>query len=404
MKVTVIGQGYVGLPLALNAAKSGFNVIGFDSNRMLVTSLNKNESHIEDVSDNDIREVIENNKYMASFDPDDIKGSDIVIIAVPTPLNADREPDLNYIISACEVIGRFLNLPALIISESTSYPGTLRNIIKPMIEKNSISEMKHEYAISPERIDPGNSIWKVTNTPRLYSGLTSQAASKVYDFYNKFCENLVEVSTPEVAEAAKLFENTFRQVNIALVNEFSLILSAMQIPVLETINAAATKPYGFMKFVPGIGVGGHCIPVDPSYLAFSARNAGIVPEFIELANKTNMEMPESILDKITKSYGSSFKGKKVLVCGLSYKSNISDTRESPTEILIEALEKRGAEVICYDPLVKNWSGEISKSIEVDNYDLTIVAVLHSVMDVNEILQSSPFVFDCTGKILEAHHL
>lgn len=404
MRIAIIGQGYVGLPLAMAATEAGHKVIGFDKNADLVENLNSGISHIEDVLHSTLKGQIKAKLYSASSNPSDLIGSEIVVIAVPTPLNADREPDLSFVISAANTIGVNLTSPALIINESTSHPGTLRNVIAVEVAKSSNSRIEHFFAVSPERVDPGNKTWNVKKTPRILAGLTPKATELARNFYSSFCEQLVEVSTPEVAETAKLFENTFRQVNIALVNELALITRAIGISVNEVIEAAATKPYGFMKFNPGIGVGGHCIPVDPSYLAFTAKEAGIEPRFIQLANEVNLEMPKEITHRIKKENGDSLKGKKVLVCGLSYKPNVADTRESPTAILIEELEKEGAIISWHDPLVSSWQGTNSVELSDETYDVTIVAVLHDLMDKVKIASASKYLFDCTGKMPGGHKL
>ena len=397
MKVAIIGQGYVGLPLAIAATKAGHEVIGFDLNSELVTTLNSGKSHVEDISNSELQLALKSKLYFASSNPINIASSQIIIIAVPTPLGPKRNPDLSYVISASQIIGANLISPALIINESTSHPGTLREIIAKEVSKSSIGGIQHLFAVSPERVDPGNKMWNVKSTPRIFAGLTPEAAGLTRKFYSSFCEELVEVSTPEVAETAKLFENTFRQVNIALVNELALITRAIGISVNEVIEAASSKPYGFMKFSPGIGVGGHCIPVDPSYLAFSARKVGVEPRFIELANEVNLEMPREIVSRITKENSASLKSKKILVCGLSYKPNVADIRESPSAILIEELEKEGAIVSWHDPLVKSWKKSNSVDLVDNSFDITVVAMLHDSMDESKILKSANYVFDCTGK-------
>lgn len=399
MKVAVVGQGYVGLPLAIAAAKSGFEVVGFDLNESLVIKLNNGESHIEDIADLELQDLISRKVYSATNDPSDLSECEIAIIAVPTPLDSARLPDLSFVKAAAKLLGKSLSKPALIINESTSYPGTLRNIIAPIVEANALAGLKHEFAISPERVDPGNQKWNLGNTPRLYAGLTPTASKSTRVFYENFCDNLIEVSSPEVAESAKLFENTFRQVNIALVNEFALILGALDIPVYEVLDAASSKPYGFMKFTPGIGVGGHCIPVDPSYLAYVAREAGVEPRFINLANQVNLEMPKAIVKTISADFGNNLIGKKVLICGVAYKSDISDTRESPSEILFNELKASGADVSWYDPNVHYWQDQESKDILNSTFDISIVAVLHSNMDVKSIQKSASYLFDCTGKLI-----
>ena len=401
MRVSIIGQGYVGLTISAFAAKH-HQVIGFDLNSSIVAQLGKGISHIEGVDSKDIKDAIYAGKYKATSDASDIAGSDIVVIAVPTPLNANRKPDLSYIDSACKVIGENLTGPALIINESTSYPGTLRDYIKPAIEKYSKQKFEHQYAISPERVDPGRADYNQKNTPRLYAGLTPEATKRTQEFYTTFCDNLVEVSSPEVAEAAKLFENTFRQVNIALVNELAQISHALGIDVRETLDAAGTKPYGFMKFSPSAGVGGHCIPVDPSYLADVAEKAGVTATFIQRANEVNLDMPKYIAGRVEKDNGGSLKGKKVLVVGVAYKPNVADTRETPAELLINALENLGAVVSWSDPVVGSWQGKDSAGL--GGADIAGVVTKHDVVSVAEILKSAPYVFDTTGKVLGARSL
>ncbi len=404
IKVAVIGQGYVGLPIAINAAAAGYEVIGFDLNLEIVNNLNTGKSHISDISDSELRKFLESKKYRASSDSKDLDDVEIAVIAVPTPLSKDRKPDLSFVESASGILGKTLKNPGLIINESTSYPGTLRNFIAPIVQSFASTGISHEFAISPERVDPGNENWSIKNTARLFAGLTPSATKKTRAFYEKFCDNLIEVSSPEVAETAKLFENTFRQVNIALVNELALVTRDLGISVHETIDAAASKPYGFMKFTPGLGVGGHCIPVDPTYLSYVAEQAGRQANFINLANKVNLEMPAEIVKRVKKENGGSLKGKEVLVCGVSYKPDISDVRETPSEILFEELNKEGAVVNWHDPLVASWRGSKSVELNIKKYAVTIVAMLHSVMNKELILNSSDYVLDCTGKLEGAKKL
>jgi UDP-N-acetyl-D-glucosamine dehydrogenase len=401
VKVLLIGQGYVGLTISAFAAKH-HQVVGFDLNPTIVAQLNKGISHIEGVASEDIKQAIYAGNYKATTDAGEIAGSNIVVIAVPTPLDADRKPDLTYIDSACKLIAKNLTGPALIINESTSYPGTIRKYIKPAIEKYSNQKFEHLYAISPERVDPGRQDFNQKNTPRLYAGLTPEATSRTREFYSTFCDNLVEVSSPEVAEAAKLFENTFRQVNIALVNELAQISHALGIDVRETLDAAGTKPYGFMKFSPSAGVGGHCIPVDPSYLADVAENAGVEATFIKRANEVNLDMPKYIAGRIAKDNGRSLKGKKVLVVGVAYKPNVADTRETPAELLIDALTDLGAVVTWNDPVVGTWHG--SESSPLAGADIAVVVTKHDAVDSKDILKSAPYVFDTTGKVKGAVQL
>ena len=401
MKIAIIGQGYVGLTIAAFASKD-HQVIGFDKSAETVARLNKGISHIEGVDSSDLKTAISSGNYLATTEAADISDAEIVVIAVPTPLTADRKPDLSFIDSACKTIGQALKRRGLIINESTSFPGTLRDYIKPLVEKYSDNKFEHLYAISPERVDPGRTDWNQKNTPRLYAGLTKEASDQTRKFYSTFCDNLIEVSSPEVAEAAKLFENTFRQVNIALVNEFAEISHALGISVHETLDAANTKPYGFMKFNPSAGVGGHCIPVDPSYLAYAAAAKGIPATFIERANEVNLEMPKYVVARVLADNGGSLKGKKVQVVGVSYKPNVADVRETPAELVIEELKRVGADVTWHDELVGSWKGESSTLL--GGAEVAIVVTLHDVVDKKEVLESAPYVFDATGKISGARGL
>jgi UDP-N-acetyl-D-glucosamine dehydrogenase len=290
----------------------------------------------------------------------------------------------------------------LVINESTSFPGTLRSYIKPAIEKYSKFSVEHLYAISPERVDPGRGDYNQKNTPRLYAGLTPEASEKTRSFYSKFCDQLVEVSSPEVAEAAKLFENTFRQVNIALVNEFAQIAHSLGISVYETLDAANTKPYGFMKFTPSAGVGGHCIPVDPTYLAAVAEEHGAPATFIRRANEVNLEMSKYVVDRVQADNGGSLQGKSVLVVGVAYKPNVADVRETAAELVIEHLRNRGAVVSWHDDVVETWNGEMSSPLS--GADIALVITKHDDVKERDILASAPYVFDTTGKVFGAKGL
>lgn len=400
-KVAIIGQGYVGLTISAFASNS-FEVTGFDSNEKIVNQLNSGISHIEGVSSGVILKAIASGRYKATSAGSDIAGSDVVIIAVPTPLTKDRKPDLSYIEAACKTIAANVAGPTLIINESTSFPGTIRDFIKPLIEKLSNVEYGHLYAISPERVDPGRIDWDQKNTPRLYAGLSAAASKRTREFYSTFCDNLIEVSSPEVAEAAKLFENTFRQVNIALVNEFAQISHALGISVHETLDAANSKPYGFMKFNPSAGVGGHCIPVDPSYLAYVAARKGVPATFIERANEVNLEMPKYIVNRVAADNGGSLKDKRIQVIGVAYKPNVADVRETPAELVINELKAQGALVNWHDPVVKTWHGVDSSPL--GGSDIAIVVTLHDLIDHALALKSAPYVFDTTGKLAGARGL
>jgi UDP-N-acetyl-D-glucosamine dehydrogenase len=395
MKIAVIGQGYVGLTISAFAGEF-FDVVGFDNNQKIVDQLNSGVSHIEGVESSVLQKLIKAGRYQATTAGSDIADVDLVVIAVPTPLSKERKPDLTYIDAACKTIGENVKKPLLVINESTSFPGTLRNYIKPAIEKYSTSVIEHLYAISPERVDPGRGDYNQKNTPRLYAGLTPEASEKTREFYSRFCDELVEVSSPEVAEAAKLFENTFRQVNIALVNEFAQITNALGISVYETLDAANTKPYGFMKFTPSAGVGGHCIPVDPTYLAAVAEEHGAPATFIRRANDVNLEMSKYVVDRVAADNGGSLQGKSVLVVGVAYKPNVADVRETAADLVIEHLRDRGAVVSWHDDVVGSWRGESSAPLA--GADITIVVTKHDSVVEKAIMASAPYVFDTTGKI------
>jgi UDP-N-acetyl-D-glucosamine dehydrogenase len=391
MRVGIIGQGYVGLTIAVGAAGAGHSVVGFDVNNHLVTALNAGTSHIEGMRGNVLSALVANGAYKASTDAAVLDGCDVIVIAVPTPLDNARNPDLSFVHAAADLIAINVKSPSLIINESTSYPGTLRKEIA-----SRISTMQHLYASSPERVDPGNAEWGTKNTPRLIGGLTPAAVAKAYEFYASFCDIIIEVSSPEVAEAAKIFENTFRQVNIALVNEFAQITNALGISSREVIEAAATKPYGFMPFNPGPGVGGHCIPVDPSYLAHVANQVGVPATFIKRANEVNLAMPAYVVKRVIEGFGGSIAGKSVIVVGVSYKANVADTRETPAASVIDVLREHGASVAWHDDLVGSWRGE--SSVPMAAHEIAVVVTRHDGVSDTSI-QGSGYVFDCTGTVL-----
>ena len=382
-KVGIIGQGYVGSALSWAAAKAGHTVIGFDVNQILVKDLNKKK--------------IEN--YIATSDPRELRNCSVLIIAVPTPLTRNKLPDLSYIEDAIKMISENIDSPLLIINESTSYPGTLRNLIARKIFE--LSGVNHFYAASPERVDPGNTKWDMSNTPRLVAGLSSEGTKQAVSFYSTFCNNVISVSSAEVAETAKLFENTFRQVNIALVNELAQICHSLEIDSREVIKSAGTKPFGFMEFSPGAGVGGHCIPIDPLYLSYAAAQNGVEAKFIKLADQINRSMPQYVLERVLKDFKGDLKFKKVVVIGLAYKPNISDTRESAAIDVIELLRSERVNVIWHDDFVLNWNGE--KSTNLNGFDVAIVVTRHSNLDLNSLSKIS-YIFDCTGSIQSAHQI
>ncbi len=380
----------MGLTIAAGAAGDGHTVVGFDVNVGLVAQLNAGRSHIEGVGDSDLAGFIAAGTYLAASDPSVLDGCEVIVIAVPTPLDADRNPDLSYVHAASDLISQHVKSPALIVNESTSYPGTLRKEIAARI-----TGVDHLFASSPERVDPGNNQWGTKNTPRLIGGLTPAAVAKAKEFYGSFCDSIIEVSSPEVAEAAKIFENTFRQVNIALVNEFAQIADALGISGREVLDAAATKPYGFMPFNPGPGVGGHCIPVDPSYLAHVANEVGVPATFIKRANEVNLAMPAYVVTRVVAGSGGSIRGKKVVVVGVSYKSNVADTRETPAAAVIDLLREQGATVSWHDDLVGTWRGESSSPIA--GADIAVVVTKHDGVDLAAV-KGCGYVFDCTSSI------
>ena len=394
MKVTVVGQGYVGLPIAVCAAEVGYEVNGFDVDEKKIKNLKNGVTDSPEVSSVKILQLQSEGKIKFSSNILDHVDSSIYIIAVPTPLDDNHKPELKYLKKACELIAKVVKPNDLIINESTSYIGTLRDLVKPIIHNLSGIE-DIDYAAAPERIDPGNETWSVYNTPRVMSGLTDQATRRTIDFYSDFCSVIKSVSKPEVAEAAKLLENSFRQVNIALINEFSEIANQFNFSAHEAVNAAATKPFGFMPFYPSIGVGGHCIPVDPSYLAFSAESVGIEAKFINLANLTNSAMPKIIAERIKINLDGDLSGKKIQIAGIAYKPNISDIRESPALDLINELKLLGASVSWHDPFVAKYKNEQSSELNV-NINLGLIITPHDQIDFSIWKESSVKVLDLSA--------
>jgi UDP-N-acetyl-D-glucosamine dehydrogenase len=380
MQITVVGQGYVGLPLAIATADAGFKVFGLDLNQERITLLSRGISIIEDLNDEAILRNLKSKNYEPTTNPKIINQSKIVLICVPTPITNDNKPDLEALISATTTVGRNLKAGTLVIVESTIEPGTCRNILLPILLKESGLKLgEFEIAYSPERIDPTNKKWGISNTPKLVAGLTDNATKRAEEFYGKFIESIIICSSLEITETAKLLENTFRLVNISFINELAIFCQKIGIDITEVISAAATKPYGFMPFYPGVGVGGHCIPVDPIYLASAAKSVGAPTRFIELADQVNQEMPGYFVARAEEKIGG-LKDKKVLVVGVSYKPNVSDVRETPVETLISGLKQKGAQVSWHDDLVKVWNGEESVALSSD-YDLAILATPHDYLNL-----------------------
>ena len=383
MKISVVGLGYVGLPLAVAAAQSGYEVFGLDINEKKIADLNRGISIISDVKSFEISELILQKKLIVSTDFSNVRNCQIILICVPTPLNYKKLPDLTFIESAIKSFAKYLSRGSLIILESTVEPGTTRNILVPLLEQGSgLERSEFHVAFSPERIDPANKIWGVRNTPKLVAGLSDESCERAIKFYAKFIDQVTRCASVEVAETAKLLENSFRLVNISFINELSIFCQKLGIDVNDVIKAASTKPYGFMPFYPSIGVGGHCIPVDPLYLANKAREIGAPTRFIELADQINQEMPGYFVGRAEEKIGG-LKSRKILVIGVSYKPNVADVRETPVEALILGLKNKGAEVFWHDDLVKEWNGE--KSVALSNeYDLAIIATPHTYLDLTKL--------------------
>jgi len=393
--VVVLGQGYVGLPLAVAAANAGWKVFGLEISESLVDRLNSGVSHVEDVSHLDLKRAISNHNYVATVEPEIAHSCSLVIICVPTPLDGDSDPDLSFVESAVKLVAGHLHPDALLISESTSYPGTVRDLIKPLVESiRSDKGIGVKYASAPERVDPMNAKWDMKITPRLVAGLTDEATELAHEFYSSFCDTVIKVSSPEVAESAKLLENTFRQVNIALINQLVPFCRTLGIDVREVVEAAGSKPYGFMKFYPGAGVGGHCIPIDPLYLLWRSRQLGIDLPFVESADKTNRDMPKYVANRLIELAGLK-SGDKALVLGVAYKAGISDVRETPAHDVASHLLSQGVEVYWSDPLVSEFDSakKWDASIPVKG---AIVVTAQPGLEVESITGSGVPVLDCTG--------
>ena len=382
-RLIVFGQGYVGLPLAMAAAQNNFEVTGFDINVEKVAKISNGISTVEDISDAQLRTLLKSGNYRITDDPVFDSNINIVCICVPTPLDNNHKPDLRAIKAAVVDVGRNLEPGMLVIVESTISPGTTRQLLLPILIKTSgLSKEEFYLAYSPERIDPLNKEWNMKNTPKLVAGLTDQAAKLAKDFYSKFVDQVVICPTLEVAETAKLLENSYRLVNISFINEISIFCQKIGVDINAVVKAASTKPYGFMPFYPSVGVGGHCIPVDPIYLSNAAKSAGAASRFIDLADEINQTMPSYFVERAKQIIGG-VKSKKILVIGLSYKPNVADVRESPVISLIEQLRKAGADVSWHDDLVKSWNGEETTPLSSD-FDLAIIATPHDYLELSAL--------------------
>ncbi|MDP4511955.1 nucleotide sugar dehydrogenase [Nonomuraea turcica] len=414
-KLVVIGQGYVGLPLAMRGVEAGFDVVGIDVDEWRVKRLSAGESYVEDIGDDQVKAALRAGCYMASADYADAKEFDICLITVPTPL-CESAPDLRHIASAGRSIAPLIQRGATVVLESTTYPGTTEEYLRPILEQGSGLRAPDDFFLgySPERIDPGNSRWRLENTPKVVSGIDEYSLKKIEVFYRQIVRDVVPVSSPQVAELCKLLENTFRHVNIALVNELSIFAQQLGIDVWEAIDAASTKPFGFMRFTPGPGVGGHCLPIDPSYLSWAVkRGLGHNFRFVELANDINRSMPDHVVRRLALALNrraKPIKGSRLLLLGLAYKKNAGDCRESPAIEVAKSLCKLGARVRAADPYVKGFLASPNIEIveasrqEFEQADAVVILTDHDCFDYEMIEQVSPFVFDtrnrCRGPNVE----
>ena len=403
--VAVIGLGYVGLPLAIQATDSNLKVYGYDIDEEKVNSYNLGKSSIEDISDIELQKSLEKGLFLSS-DPKYLSASETIVISVPTPLT-DYQPDLSYVRSAAETIANHITKNQIIILESTTYPGTTIEVLIPVIEE--ISHLKAGvdfYAgYSPERIDPGNEKWNFKNTPKVISGINDESLAKIKTFYEKIIDQVVTVSGTKEAEMVKLLENTYRHVNIALINELAILCNMLEIDIWEVVNAAKTKPFGFESFRPGPGVGGHCIPVDPNYLSFKTRQIGKPVRFVELAQEINNSMPSYVVSRLLEKMNlleKPFKNSNILILGVAYKRDIGDIRESPAIGIIENLYDRGVNVKYFDPFVEkivvnNQDVEREDSLDnLNNYDLILVHTAHTDFESFDFSKTKVPIFDATG--------
>jgi UDP-N-acetyl-D-glucosamine dehydrogenase len=410
MKIAVIGLGYVGLPLSLQFARSGVEVLGLDIDPAKVKAINEGRSYIKHIEASGIEAELKAGRFSASGDFSRIRDLDAVIICVPTPLNKNREPDISYIIDTGAAIAPHLTKGILVVLESTTYPGTTDEDLRRVLEEGSGLKAGYDFhlAFSPEREDPGNPDSKVARIPKVVGGLTPSCLERAKALYEKAIQTIVPVSSCRAAEATKLLENIFRSVNIALVNELKVVYGAMDIDIWEVINAAKTKPFGYMPFYPGPGLGGHCIPIDPFYLTWKAREYGQHTRFIELAGEVNTSMPAYVVSRVTEALNAQRKavnGSRVLLLGLAYKANVDDMRESPTYVLMDLLKQRGAEVAYYDPHIPvilptrehaAWTGTKSVAWDrqtISSFDAIVIATSHKAVNYKELVEWAPCVID-----------
>jgi UDP-N-acetyl-D-glucosamine dehydrogenase len=411
-RVGIIGLGYVGLPLAVAFAEAGNEVVGLDADPRKIEALNEGRSYVEDIDDATLAPLAD--RLRASSVHGDLKSCEAVVICVPTPLTNSREPDLTYLLDAASALSAVLQPGQLVVLESTTYPGTTRERLLPILEESGLSAGEDFHlAFSPERIDPGRTDYDIRSTPKLVGGVTEACAERARELYSLICDEVVVLSTPEAAELAKLLENIFRSVNIALVNELSQLCDRLGIDIWEVVDAAATKPFGFMRFDPGPGMGGHCLPVDPFYLAFKAREHDFYPEFIELAGKVNRAQPAFCAERVVRTLndaGKSVNGSKVLILGVSYKAGVGDIRESPALKIVKLLQELGADVSYHDPHVPELPELGLSSTDLDDAlrstDLAAIVTAHPSVDYRDVAARAPLVVDFRGvtRGIEAENL
>ncbi len=402
--IGVIGLGYVGLPLAMEFAKAGFRVIGYDVSQRVVDLLMSGTSHIQDVPSDEVQATVAAGTFMATAVESRLTECDAISIAVPTPLSKTRDPDMSYVLAAADAIARQAHPGMCVILESTTYPGTTRELLQPRLEAQGLEVGKDVFvAFSPERVDPGNPVYHTKNTPKVVGGITPECVEVATALLTSSIDTVVPVSSPEAAELVKLLENTFRAVNIGLVNEIAIVCDKLGVNVWEVINAAATKPFGFMKFTPGPGIGGHCIPLDPHYLAWKMRTLNYKTRFIDLASEINSQMPEWVVQKVADALNvlrKAVRGSRVLVLGVAYKRDIDDVRESPALDVIRLLEERGAHVEFHDPFVAEFreDGHVRKGVELSDEmlrwaDAVVVVTDHHVVDYQRVADQAALVVD-----------
>ncbi len=402
--VGIVGLGYVGLPLAMEFANAGFRVVGFDVSRRVIDMLNEGESHIQDVPSDLVAQHVKAGRFMATDDEGKLGEADAISIAVPTPLSKTRDPDMTYVIAATETISRVARPGLLIVLESTTYPGTTREVMEPRMREAGLTVGEDVFmAFSPERVDPGNAVWHTKNTPKVAGGMTPACAEVTKALYETCIDTVVMVKSTESAELVKLLENTFRSVNIGLVNEMAIICDLLHVDVWEVIDAAATKPFGFMKFTPGPGIGGHCIPLDPHYLAWKMRTLNYKTRFVDLASEINSQMPDYVVEKVARALNDARKavnGSRVLVLGVAYKKNIDDMRESPSLDVIRLLEERGAEVEYHDPHVASYreDGHERRGVDLSDerlaaVDAVVIVTDHANVDYQRVVDRASLVVD-----------